>query len=41
MKDTQNIKCEDRRRFQNRIVLKTEDLPSKPTKPEKIEDLNS
>ena len=33
MKDTQNLKCEDRR-FQNCLVLKTEDLLSKPTKPE-------
>ena len=33
MKDTQNLKCEDRR-FQNSTVVKTEDLVTKPTKPE-------
>ena len=32
-KDTQNLKCDDRR-FQNYLVLKTEDLITKPTKPE-------
>ena len=33
LKETQNLKCEDRR-FQNFPVLKTEDLATKPTKPE-------
>ena len=34
LKDTQNLKCEDRR-FQNCLVLKAEaDLATKPTKPE-------
>ena len=33
LKDTQNLKCEDRR-FQNCLFLKTEDLATKPTKPE-------
>ena len=33
LKDTQNLKCEDRR-FQNYLALKTEDLATKPTKPE-------
>ena len=33
LKDTQNLKCEDRR-FQNCLVLKTEDLATKLTKPE-------
>ena len=33
LKDTQNLKCEDGR-FQNYLVLKTEDLITKPTKPE-------
>ena len=33
LKDTQNLECEDRR-FQNCIVLKTEDLATTPTKPE-------
>ena len=33
LKDTQNLKCEDRR-FQNCLVLKTEDSATKPTKPE-------
>ena len=33
LKDTQNLKCEDRR-FQTCLVLKTEDLATKPTKPE-------
>ena len=31
LKDTQNLKCEDRR-FQNCLVLTTEDLATKPTK---------
>ena len=33
LKDTQNLKCEDRR-FQNCLVLKTEELATKPSKPE-------
>ena len=33
LKETQNLKCEDKR-FQNFPVLKTEDLATKPTKPE-------
>ena len=33
LKDTQNLKREDRR-FQNCLVLKTEDFATKPTKPE-------
>ena len=33
LKDTQNLKCEDRR-FQICLVLKTEDLAIKSTKPE-------
>ena len=33
LKGVQNLKCEDRR-FQNCLVLKTEDLVIKPTKPE-------
>ena len=33
LKDTQNLKCEDRR-FQNCLVLKTENFATKPTKPE-------
>ena len=33
IKGIQNLKCEDRR-FQNCLVLKTEDLMTKPTKPE-------
>ena len=36
LKDTQNLICEDRR-FQNCLVLKIEDLATKPTEPE---DLN-
>ena len=31
LEDTQNLKCEDRR-FQNCLVLTTEDLATKPTK---------
>ena len=37
LKDTQNLKCEDRR-LQNCLILMTEDFA---TKPEKSEDLNS
>ena len=37
LEDTQNLKFEDRR-FQNCLVLKTEDSATKPAKPE---DLNS
>ena len=33
LKDTQNPKCEDRR-FQNCLVLKTEELATKPIEPE-------
>ena len=33
LKEIQNVKCEDRR-FQNFPVMKTEDLMTKPTKPE-------
>ena len=33
LKDTQNLKCEDRR-FENCLFLKTKDLATKPTKPE-------
>ena len=33
LKDTQNLECEDRR-FQNCLVLTTEDLATMPTKPE-------
>ena len=33
LRDTQNLKCEDRR-FQKYLALKTEDLLSKPTKPD-------
>mgnify|MGYP001800575366 CR=1 FL=1 len=33
LQDTQNLKCEDRR-FQYCLVLKTEDLATKPTEPE-------
>ena len=42
LKHTQNLKSEDRR-LQSCLVLKTDDLASKPTKPvcQKIEDLNS
>ena len=35
LEDTQNLKCEDRK-FQNCLVLTTEDLATKPTK---LEDL--
>ena len=31
LEDTQNLKCEDRR-FQNCLVLTTDDLATKPTK---------
>ena len=33
LKDTQNLICENRR-FQNCLVLKTEDLTTNPAKPE-------
>ena len=33
LKGTQNLKCEDKR-IQNCLVSKTEDLATKPTKPE-------
>ena len=33
LKDTQNLKCEDKK-FQSYLASKTEDLATKPTKPE-------